>query len=550
MRMALLLFVIVFQSTAFAFTPDQLWQSWPEGRFVRAPAPCLHPADLESELQRLAGLYPEDIRLEEAGRSFQGRPIHLMTLGHGPKTVLLWSQMHGNEPSATPALLDIADFLLSRSEEPGPAAILNHLTLLMIPMLNPDGAEIYQRRNFQGIDINRDARNLATPEGRILKKTRDIYQPMLGFNLHDQGRRTTVGTTGVPATIAVLAVSGDEAGTVTPGRARAKRACSAIVEAVAPFIAKGGVARFNEDWNPRAFGDNITAWGTPVVLLENGGLPAGRPLEELSRLNFVALMTVLSELARNDLMDFDAGVYDDLLRTKRNGLADVIVQNGFIKISGSALPFRADLAFNIDIGERAASGCVPITAIHSNILEIGDAGHLGANRTMDASDALIIEPFIVGIQGWSARRWIDAALLSDLARLGVGTVFWKVPGRKVEQAGALALAAGGIDRARLTVVSDSADLPGFIIPGPPKKPASQALADIINALGGDQKNQESSTSEALDQLLGSSVPPRLISPLRPGRPASFLLLQPAPEGLVNPQTTHLKSVFINGSEIP
>ena len=32
------------------------------------------------------------------------------------------------------------------------------------------------------------------------------------------------------------------------------------------------VARFDEDWNPRAFGDNVTAWGTPVVLIESGGL--------------------------------------------------------------------------------------------------------------------------------------------------------------------------------------------------------------------------------------------------------------------------------------
>ena len=47
------------------------------------------------------------------------------------------------------------------------------------------------------------------------------------------------------------------------------------------------MARFDEDWNPRAFGDNITAWGTPVVLIESGGLPAGREIEDLTRLNFV-----------------------------------------------------------------------------------------------------------------------------------------------------------------------------------------------------------------------------------------------------------------------
>ena len=35
----------------------------------------------------------------------------------------------------------------------------------MVPMLNPDGAERFQRRNAQGIDINRDALLLQSPEG-------------------------------------------------------------------------------------------------------------------------------------------------------------------------------------------------------------------------------------------------------------------------------------------------------------------------------------------------------------------------------------------------
>jgi len=55
-------------------------------------------------------------------------------------------------------------------------------------------------------------------EGRILKGIRDRYEPILGFNLHDQNRRTAVGDTGVLATNAVLAVAGDPEGTVTPGR--------------------------------------------------------------------------------------------------------------------------------------------------------------------------------------------------------------------------------------------------------------------------------------------------------------------------------------------
>ena len=49
-------------------------------------------------------------------------------------------------------------------------------------MLNPDGAERFQRRNAQSIDINRDALRLQTPEGRTLKAVRDRFQPRIGFN--------------------------------------------------------------------------------------------------------------------------------------------------------------------------------------------------------------------------------------------------------------------------------------------------------------------------------------------------------------------------------
>jgi hypothetical protein len=141
--------------------------------------------------------------------------------------------MHGDEPSATPALLDIAEFLLS-SPDPAAAALLDGATLLLVPMLNPDGAERYARRNVQGIDINRDALTLATPEGRLLKALRDRFEPELGFNLHDQSRRTTVGATGRLATVALLAVAGDEEETMTPGRARARRVCAAIAATTSP----------------------------------------------------------------------------------------------------------------------------------------------------------------------------------------------------------------------------------------------------------------------------------------------------------------------------
>ena len=541
------LLTLALHASTPGFTPEELWRSWPAERFVETAAPCLLPAALEAELRRLAARYPDGVELEEIGRSFDGRPIHMITVGRGPRTVLLWSQMHGDEPSATPALLDIAHVLLSRAEEPAAAAILDGLTLLMIPMLNPDGSEIYERRNLQAIDINRDALQLTTPEGRILKEIRDRYEPALGFNLHDQDRRMAVGGTGVLATTAVLAVAGDEPGTVTPGRLLAKRACSAIVQTLDPFM-PGGVARFDEDWNPRAFGDNITAWGTPVVLIESGGLPPGRDITELTRLNFVAILTVLQELVRNDLADYDPEVYERLQRNRREGWADVVVLGGSIRQPQSPSSYRADLAFNLEVDDRDRAGCPTGRASRSFIAEIGDAGFLGAGQIVDASGSLLVAPFAAGVEGWKAQRWLDATVLEEVARLGVGTVVWEVSPRKAADARALAGELSGEGRARLEVVSQQSTLPWLRLTGPPGAPPSGSLADAIEALRGSPLRAEPG-EEVLQRLFPAADGGGRRPALRRGQPASFVVLAPGEGGALDPVTTRIEAVFLNGREV-
>ena len=49
--------------------------------------------------------------LEQIGESVEGRSIHHLRVGSGPTAVLLWSQMHGDEPTATAALFDIFKYL-------------------------------------------------------------------------------------------------------------------------------------------------------------------------------------------------------------------------------------------------------------------------------------------------------------------------------------------------------------------------------------------------------------------------------------------------------
>ena len=116
-RIFLLLLASLLSVAAHGFTPQELWQTWPEERFETTVAPCLRHAQLTKSLQALESRFPDSLRLEEVGKSFLGRSIRMLTLGNGDKRILLWSQMHGDEPSATPALLDIAHYLLEHAEE-------------------------------------------------------------------------------------------------------------------------------------------------------------------------------------------------------------------------------------------------------------------------------------------------------------------------------------------------------------------------------------------------------------------------------------------------
>ena len=368
--------------------PRALFREHESHRFIRTAAPCFTPALLTENLARLSAVHPKAVAVETIGASFLGKEIRMISVGRGPKSILLWSQMHGDEPTATPALLDLADFFAREASRPDVARILDAYTLRMIPMLNPDGAAAYERRNAQGIDINRDALMLTTPEGRLLKSIRDRFSPVLAFNLHDQSRRVVVGNTGVLTSISLLAVSGDAAGTMTPGRLRAKKVASRIVKVLSSFI-PGGVARYDEDWNPRAFGDNITAWGSPVVLIESAAFPKGGGFEDLTRFNFIALVSILDGLAKNDLADETPDAYDRLLRNQSDAYADLAIAGATLLEPRRGAWFEADLAFDILASDQTVAGCAATPRTGSRVVEVGDSRVATPGTRIDGRGMLI-----------------------------------------------------------------------------------------------------------------------------------------------------------------
>jgi hypothetical protein len=265
---------------------------------------------VELRLGQLYKLRPSAIEICTLGGSCEGRPIRLVTLGTGPRRALMWTQMHGDEPTHTAATLDLMAYLQVVPHEQPARSILAGCTLSMIPMLNPDGAERWTRENAQGLDVNRDARNLATPEGRILRDAVAELQPEFGFNLHNHHPRTTIAGTTQTAAASLLVPPIDDAGTFTDAMHRAAQVAGIVAGAIGEHCGHA-VARYRAEYMPTAFGEWVQSQDTSTVLVEAGGWQGHRP-GELVALHWAGLLAALTAIADGSYAQSDSTVYQEL----------------------------------------------------------------------------------------------------------------------------------------------------------------------------------------------------------------------------------------------
>jgi hypothetical protein len=272
-------------------------------------------------------------------------------------------------------------------------------------MLNPDGAERYQRRNVQDIDINRDAVRLQTPEGRTLKALRDRINPVLGFNLHNQNWSTSVGFPPKPASISLLAVAFNRERTDNEKRILAKKTSAIIREAIEPLI-PGQIGRYDDEFEVRAFGDNIAKWGTGVVLIETGPATGDDPDRTLIRANFVALVTALDALASGRVKKADPKRYETL-PFNESRLLHTLVTGATLVGNPKLAPYIADIGIagtrvvrrvTAEAGSAANGNTANGTAangaaesggkrtlgLSARIADLGDLQTSGALNTIDA----------------------------------------------------------------------------------------------------------------------------------------------------------------------
>ncbi|HSI69432.1 MAG TPA: M14 metallopeptidase family protein [Gillisia sp.] len=267
--------------------------------------------------ERLGELASKELfRLQQVGTSIEGRELFLLSVGTGDTQVFLWSQMHGDESTATRALFDIFNFLKSEDFQQEKEKLFSNLTIHFLPMLNPDGAEKFQRRNALGIDVNRDALRLQSPEGKTLKRIRDSLEADYGFNLHDQSKYYNTGRTGNPATISFLAPAYDFEKSVNEVRGNAMKLIVEMNKLLQEHI-PGQVGRYNDDFEPRAFGDNIQKWGTSTILIESGGYLDDPEKEEIRKLNYTMILASLFALSEGDFLENEISLYEEIPENDR-----------------------------------------------------------------------------------------------------------------------------------------------------------------------------------------------------------------------------------------
>jgi hypothetical protein len=133
------------------------------------------------------------VRVASAGRSGEGRELLYATVGDGPDVFWLQARIHGNELHSTEAALQILKYLGSSGSAEA-ARIREALTVIVIPMYNPDGAtaNIRQSTTPNRIDLNRDWENFQQPESRAFYALWEQLRPRLALDLHHFGQASRV----------------------------------------------------------------------------------------------------------------------------------------------------------------------------------------------------------------------------------------------------------------------------------------------------------------------------------------------------------------------
>jgi len=134
--------------------------------------------------------------LSSLGKSVQGRDLWMVTVkmpgspmtGDGNtshKSIFYLCRQHGHEPASTEGALAFLTTLVKAEKNTPLANDLANVTVYVVPMANPDGAEAFRRHNAHDVDLNRDWLRRTQPETRALYTELQHLHPDLVTDQHE-----------------------------------------------------------------------------------------------------------------------------------------------------------------------------------------------------------------------------------------------------------------------------------------------------------------------------------------------------------------------------
>ena len=256
------------------------------------------------------------MQLTSIGRSVKGRDIWMVTLHEPPsapvaaddenaqtgadaapamaappKKLLYLCRQHGHEPASTEGALAFIRDLVKAAPDAPLTDDLRRVTVSVVPMANPDGAEAFLRHNAHDVDLNRDWLRRTQPETQAWYHTVMRFQPDLMTDQHelypDDTRPDFTETAGIGSGASETVIE----------------TCADTQAVVAASMAAAGfptVSHTITDRHPARLAHRYgcVVMGVPTILFETNRLNgSGRGVAARGQAHYQFMMTVLRDLA-------------------------------------------------------------------------------------------------------------------------------------------------------------------------------------------------------------------------------------------------------------
>lgn len=145
-------------------------------------------AEMMAAMQSLHGT--GRVNCESIGLTRGGRHIPMAVIcdpAYDPRQLrklLVFARQHGSEPAGTEATMALMKHFAT-SEGAAEKALLRRVALLIVPMVNPDGASASRRGNGAGVDLNRDWVARTQPETQAIERVFRDWQADAVIDLHE-----------------------------------------------------------------------------------------------------------------------------------------------------------------------------------------------------------------------------------------------------------------------------------------------------------------------------------------------------------------------------